>query len=208
MLAEGASGNGVPQDRPKASRLLAGAAAVLLVATAISCSSSGNGTPTAPCSGTPTSPGSIWTGHAVSIPTDQLDAYAQCMVNAGWQITAIRSTGPDEPPEYRFAAPSVTGQASYQELQDRSTHCETLRPTPRELTDDEIRGIYNRWVGQYQCLVGLGYQPDPPPSVEKFIVDWKGDGPWNPLAGVDFGTWTQTQLNEAKAKCTLDVLDY
>jgi hypothetical protein len=185
----------VPHDRPKASRLLAGAAALLLVCTAGACGASGAGTPSAPGGGTPTAPG------VISIPTGDLSPYYQCMVDAGWKITAVHSTAPGEPPQY-----DMTRQATSTNPKDEMAlweQCEALRPSPRMLTDDEKRQIYTRWVGEYQCLVGLGYQPDPPPSVETFLATWN-TGPWDPTFGVDVDHWTQAQYDEAKAKCTLE----
>jgi hypothetical protein len=74
------------------------------------------------------------------------------------------------------------------------------------LSDLEIRDIYYRWIEAYQCLVGLGYQPDPPPSVETFVANYKSlDGPWLPISGIRTEQWTQAQYDEAKAKCTLDM---
>ena len=55
-------------------------------------------------------------------------------------------------------------------LHERSKQCYALRPAVPTMSDDEIRQTYNLWVGEYQCMVGLGYQPDPPPSVETFIT--------------------------------------
>jgi hypothetical protein len=84
------------------------------------------------------------------------------------------------------------------------TKCNALRPSDPPLSEGEIREIYDRWVGEYHCLIGLGYQPDPPPSVEKFVADWNGLGPWMPTDGIDTGHWTKAQYDEAKAKCTLE----
>jgi hypothetical protein len=211
MLAEGASRTGVPHVRPKASRLLAGASALVLVLTAISCGPSGNGTPTAPRNGSGTAPGAsttstrgaIWTPGAVSIPTGNLPAYVQCMVDAGWQITAVYAEM--SPPGYDMTHP---GQLD-PEMHARTEQCRALMPPTIWPSDAEIREIYKRYVDEYQCLIGLGYQPDPPPSVEVFTADFKmsnGHGPWGPIDGTGWEGWSQAQLSQAKAKCTLEML--
>ena len=207
MLDRGIRRTGVPHDRPKASRLLAGAAAVLLACTAISCGPPGNSTTTAPHSGTPTTPGSgtastpgaIWTPEVVVIPTGNLDPYVQCMVDAGWKIIAIHAEM--SPPGYDMTYP---GQLN-PEIQARTQQCKTLMPPTKWPSDDEIRQIYDRYVGEYQCLVGLGYQPDPPPSVEVFVATYK-TGPWGPIDGTGWESWSQAQYDQARQKCTIEML--
>ena len=193
--------NGVRNDRPMGLRLLAGAAAVLLVFAAVSCSPSRRSAPTAPGSGTASPSSAIRTAGAVAIPTGNLDAYAQCMVDAGWQITAVHSAPPGEPPGYEMTHP---GQID-PEIRARTQQCYTLAPSPRWPSDAEIRVIYNRYVDEYHCLVGLGYQPDPPPSVETFVASYK-TGPWSPIDGTGWESWSQAQYDAARAKCTIEML--
>ena len=200
MLDRGAYSTAISHGRPKASRLLAGAAAVLLVCTAISCSPSRSGTPTTPGSGTASTPGAIWTPPPVTIPTGGLDSFVQCMVNAGYKIIYYNAQA--SPLQYELSGPEMTS-----ELQARVHQCEALKPSFSWPSDDEIRAIYNRWVGEYQCLIGLGYQPDPPPSVETFVASYR-TGPWDPTFGVAWDGWSQAQLSQAKAKCTLEMLPY
>jgi hypothetical protein len=124
------------------------------------------------------------------------------MLALGWQITAVYTPAASgEPAHYQFAHPDAIDP---QELRERTKQCEALKPSPVPLTDQEIRDIYYRWVPEYQCLVGLGYQPDPPPSVETFVASWK-TGPWLPIQGIATEQWSQAQYDEAKAKCTLDM---
>jgi hypothetical protein len=127
------------------------------------------------------------------------------MVDAGWQIIAVHSTAPGEPPGYDMTI-DMRGKDP-QEVLARSHECQALQPSPRMLTDAEIREIYHRWVGEYQCLVSLGYHPDPPPSVEVFVASYNAGNhksPWMPIDGIDTDHWTQGQYDEAKAKCTLE----
>jgi hypothetical protein len=190
-------------DRPKVSRSLAVALAAMLLCTAAACGGSGLGSSTNPGSGAANAVAGSNTPKAISIPTGNLDAYAQCMVSAGWQIAAVHTDRPGLPPAYDFSVPEKLDQASYELLRQRSKQCDALKPAVPTMSDDEIRQTYNRWVGEYQCMVGLGYRPDPPPSVETFVASWK-TGPWMPIDGLDTGHWTQTEYDLAKAKCTLE----
>jgi hypothetical protein len=177
----------------------AAAAALLLLSAAVACGPSHGGSPTAPGSGTASSPYAIWTPNAVVIPTGGLDPYVQCMVDAGWKIIAVHPGSPH--PGYDMTYP---GQPD-SEAQARTQQCYALMPSPVWPSDDEVRAIYNRWVGEYNCLIGLGYQPDPPPSVETFVASYR-TGPWDPSEGVAWDSWSQAQLSQAKAKCTLEML--
>jgi hypothetical protein len=188
------TGRGVPHDRPKASRLLAGAAALLLLCTAGACGASGAGTPSAPGGGTPSAPG------VISIPTGNLTAFDRCMLDAGYQIDSINDSSGAQS---RFVWTYDIRVLDPQVAAERSAKCRELLPSLRPLSDAEKREIYTRWVGEYHCMVGLGYQPDPPPSVETFIATWN-TGPWDPTIGVDIDHWTQEQYDQAKAKCTLE----
>lgn len=202
MLFEGASRARSPHDRRRVSRLFAGAAAVLLISTAISCGPSRSGAPTALGSGASSTPGTTRTPHVISIPTGNLDAFTQCMVDLGWQITAVHTPStPGGITHYDMTHPNT---GDFDQLSERSKQCEALRPPEPTQTDEEIRTIYYHWLEEYHCMVGLGYQPDPPPSVETFLATWN-TGPWMPLDGIATEHWSQAQYDEAKAKCTLDM---
>ena len=200
--------NGIPHERPKASRLLAGAAAVLLVCTAISCSSSGSGTPTASGVFSPSTSGlgaPTRTPGAISIPTGDLDPFARCMVGIGWEITAVNTPfASGFPTSYQW---KYTGDLNSQEVLVQTQQCKALRPVAPTLTTNELRALYDHWVEVYHCLVGLGYQPDPPSSFETFLATYfdKKTGPWMPIDGVDVDHWTQAQYDQAKSKCNLDM---
>ena len=182
---------GVARERSNGWGRAVSATAILMVLT-MAC---GSGSPSARPSGTATAPG------AISIPTGNLSAYYQCMLDAGWEITGVQSPRPGESPNYMF---QIKGDVDEAKLQQ----CDALQPSHAPMTEAEIRETYDRWVGEYNCLIGLGYQPDPPPSVETFVAGWNTphQGPWMPIDGVDTDHWTQAQYDEAKAKCTLEFL--
>ncbi len=55
---------------------------------------------------------------------------------------------------------------------------------PAQLSDAEIRAVYERWLGTAECLREQGYEPDEPTSVEAFVDAWRGEGPWNPYQSI------------------------
>jgi hypothetical protein len=80
-----------PRRGSEVSRLLTIAAATLLLTTAC-----GPGAPIAPTAGTPRASG------AISIPTGNLPAYVQCMLDGGFKITAVLPGYPGQSPGYEF----------------------------------------------------------------------------------------------------------
>ncbi len=149
---------------------------------------------------TTSTPGST-TGLA--IPTGKLPGRVQCMVDRGFRIAQVRPPQADwDQPEYVFESDLPLDQAKA--VMDE---CRKLYPTAQK-TDAELRVIYDRWIEERRCLVELGYQPAEPPSFEQFLSDWRSPrGPWMPIDGVDTGSWTGAEYEEAKAKCTLEMFD-
>jgi hypothetical protein len=128
----------------------------------------------------------------VSIPTSDLSAFQQCMLTAGFTVGG--SSG-----EW-IAGPDVrNAMGAMQSCRDR------YAPYV-EKTTEEIRAVYERWIGEYQCLVGLGYKPAEPPTEETFVQSWT-TGPWMPIDGVSTISWSDEQYGQAKQKCGLEMYD-
>jgi hypothetical protein len=125
------------------------------------------------------------------------------MLDAGFRISAVHSGAPGEPPGFDWSL-DIKG-LDIQAITARNHQCDALMPSPHTATVAEIRQVYDRWVGEYSCLVGLGYHPDTPPSVETFIASYN-TGPWMPIDGIDTTLWTDADFHQAKAKCTLEFL--
>lgn len=135
----------------------------------------------------------------VSIPVEQLPPNIRCLVEHGARIIEVQPPlRPGAPPRYVLSL-----DLPLDEARKISEECNKLRSPSPPLSEAEIRETYERWVTEYECLVELGYRPDPPPSVEKFIADWQ-TGPWDPLQGIDTGDWTDAQYQEAKDRCGLE----
>lgn len=109
---------------------------------------------------------------------------------------------PGEPPGYILEA-----NLTMDEARPIREKCDKLKPHRPEKTEAEVRVVYDRWLGQRDCLIGLGYRPHEPPSFETFLSDWRGDGPWTPLDGVNTRVWSGAEYAEAKERCTLEFYD-
>lgn len=154
----------------------------------------------AACSPAPAPTGSPSPSPGISVPVEQLPADVRCLVEHGARIVEVKPPlVPGDPPRYELAL-----DLPFEEARRISVECQKLASPHPTLSDAEIRAIYERWVAEYECLVGLGYQPVPPPSVETFIAGWRGSGPWSPIDGIDVGNWTDDQYQEAKERCGLE----
>lgn len=139
----------------------------------------------------------------MAIPTGPLPPLTQCLVDHGFRIAKV------EPPQAEWDTPSyvLESDLSVDQAMVVMDECRKLHPSAQK-TDAELRVIYDRWIEERTCMVGLGYQPAEPPSFEQFLSDWRSPrGPWMPIDGVDTGSWTSAEYEEAKAKCTLEMFD-
>ncbi len=138
---------------------------------------------------------------AVPIPTSELSDLDRCMLQAGFHISEVHPGYSGSGTWYSWeAGPDVQNPA--QAMVD----CRSRYAPYHEKTVDELRVVYDRWVGEYQCLIGLGYRPAEPPSFETFVQTWK-TGPWMPIDGINTNSWSGAQYEEAKQKCGLEMFD-
>lgn len=161
---------------------------------------------TAGCNGLPNpssgaSPRS--SSEGVSIPVSQLTPLDRCMLDKGFRITKVRPAGATDAGslvvEWESDLPFDTAASA-------ASDCRQRFAPSRPKTEAEIRAIYAAWVEERKCLIGLGYNPVAPPSVEKFVSDWQ-TGPWMPIDGIDTNAWTDEQYQEAKQRCGLEMYD-
>ena len=134
------------------------------------------------------------------IPTGDVPAWVQCALDGGLRLVSVvppQIAG--DPPEYRFEWDhGGEGLAIF-------TECTDKYPTPdKPKTDAEVRVIFDRWVKERECLVGLGYHPVEPPTFEKFLADWNSTGPWMPIDGIDTNAWSGADYEAAKKACMLE----
>jgi hypothetical protein len=144
---------------------------------------------------TPTASGGI------SIPTAQLTAFDQCMLDNGFHVTEVH-------PGYAGSKTWYTWESDASGIEDMSKMeaCRAKYAPYHEKTVEELRVVYDRWVQERKCLIGLGYQPTEPPSFEKFTADWK-TGPWLPIDGLDTGSWKDAEYRRSKERCGLEMYD-
>lgn len=136
----------------------------------------------------------------VAFPAEELPAEIRCMVGHG--ATLVRILPPQfegDEPGYQLAVPATRADAVRQA-------CDRFREPDRKLTVAETRAVYDRWVGERNCLVELGYRPVEPPPFEIFLATWK-TGPWDPLNGVDTNAWSDAEYRTAKERCVLSAFE-
>lgn len=159
----------------------------------------------AACAGRSPSPDTSPRGTpgAVSIPVSELTPLDRCMLENGFRIVKLRPEGTSD------ASSSVIQWESdlpFGAAAAAASDCRERFAPYRPKTEAEIRTIFAAWVTERECLVALGYHPAEPPSVEKFVSDWK-TGPWMPIDGIDTSAWTDEQYQEAKQRCGLEMFD-
>ena len=115
----------------------------------------------------------------------------ECMLEAG--ATVIEVVGGYEFDMSGVEDPGLTGR-----------ECAKLW-NPAQKSDSELKEIYDQWLDDADCLRGLGYHPDPAPTFETFAADWRADGPWMPIDGVDAPNWSSEAYAAAKKACGLDM---
>lgn len=141
------------------------------------------------------------------MPEGGLRPDAQCLVDHGFTLAGIQEPQiSGDQPGYRFEIDLT--KMDLAEAEAIQAECAKLAPPPVQPTEAEIRVIFERWLKERECLVGLGYDPVPPPSFEKFAADYRGTttGPWMPIDGVDTNSWTGAELRAAKEACTLEMI--
>lgn len=181
-------------DRTRRARAIARVLLVAIAAIIVACGPSPRASPDS--SGEPTN----GTAPEVSIPASQVDANTKCLLDHGFKLVGTSFPGGSgAPPAYEVSTEGLTAAEASQAASD----CAQFAPSPRVLSDVEIRVVYDRWVRERECLIGLGYHPTEPPTFETFISDWN-TGPWDPLMGVDTGAWTDAEYQAAKKACTLE----
>lgn len=153
---------------------------------AAACGSDSSGSDTASTTGPP----------GVEVSERSQEAYTQCLADHGG-VTAADGI------ETRF--PAGMGAAEFEQILD---DCRRYQAESVPLTELEVREVYDRWLGQAECMRGLGYDPDPAPTFETFLEDWRGDGPWSPLHGIDTSAWTPAEAQAAKDSCVLEFVDF
>ncbi len=145
---------------------------------------------------------------AIQIPVSQLTRLDECFIEAG--MIPVRMRPPDDPlnAQNRVVLWRFDGtDAEYAEARVARKVCQDKYALPaRELTEDELRAKYQRWVAERDCLVELGYHPVEPPSVETFLASW-ATGPWMPIDGVPVDSWSAAEFREAKERCTIEMYD-
>ncbi len=138
----------------------------------------------------------------VRIPIEDINPYGRCLLDNGFYIGEVHlSPVPGATPFYAYGF--TIGEDEAIEI---AHACRDKYAPQHEPTEDEIREVYARWVDERECLIRLGYQPQEPPSVETFIQTYH-TGPWMPIDGTGYTTWTYEEYSTAKIECGLEMYD-
>lgn len=144
-----------------------------------------------------TKPGSV---VGISVPAEQLPPDTRCLIDRGFVLVEVL------PPEIEGDDPGYKLKSDLSKTESAAAieECRKLAPDPPVLSKSDLRVVFDRWVAERDCLSGLGYRPNEPPSFEKFVSSWS-TGPWMPIDGIDTSNWTDAQYGDAKERCTLEM---
>jgi hypothetical protein len=139
----------------------------------------------------------------LEIPIEAIDPFGRCLLDNGFYIGEVHLPPvPGATPfyAYGFSMGEDDAMEIVQACRDR------YAPDQPPPTEDEIREVYARWVGERECLIRLGYQPQEPPSVETFVQSYH-TGPWMPIDGTDYTHWSDEAYRTAKIECGIEMYD-
>lgn len=144
----------------------------------------------------------------IAVPQTARTPLDQCLIDAGFR--PVKTRPPDSPLNDQNRVleweRTVPGDVKPETAFALMKECNDRFVPERESTEAEIRTTYATWVDEYQCLVGMGYHPNQPPSAETFIDTWN-TGPWMPIDGVPMETMAEARYREVKERCTLEFYD-
>lgn len=130
-------------------------------------------------------------GSQVAVSDTPYPPAVACMLDAG--ATVIEVAGGYEFEMSGVEDPDLTGRECAKQW------------NPAQKTDSELRDTYDQWLRDADCLRELGYHPHAAPTFETFVADWRSDGPWMPIDGVNASDWSSGAYATAKSACGLDM---
>lgn len=152
-------------------------------------------------SGGGASPGAA-VASGIPIPAGGWPPYIQCMVDRG--MVVVRK----DDSRLASGAPGygMTSDLPSDKVAQIMDECGQLSPYRKPQTDADLRVVYDRYRQERDCLVGLGYTPDDPPTFETFVSGWRSGHTWFPIDGIPDALMLGGAFSQAKAKCTLEFL--
>lgn len=135
-------------------------------------------------------------------PSEWLKETAQCLRDLGYQIVITNPTDGSQP---GVNAPYVTGVPAAKKFAKANDKCAAkLGVPPDPQTAAEISGARDHKVAQYNCLVGLGYQPEAPPSLQSWDDQYRaGTLSYDPIS-----TLATEQQAQGLLKCHPDYSEW
>jgi len=146
----------------------------------------------------------VTVGTGIQVPADELRPVDKCIFDAGFRATEIHPGRSGSNGDYAWNVPTTFAWVAVGEgaTMAAMSACGNQFGSRGEKSVDEVREIYDRWVLERECLIGLGLQPASPPPFEAFLGQWR-TGPWMPVDGVPF----EALGDAAKHSCGLEMLD-
>jgi len=124
-------------------------------------------------------------GQVEPIPTQDRAGLEQCMTAAGFAVHPAR-TGSNGVYAWERSSYFTWEAGDPGPGPAAGAACGKRFAPVRPKTYAELLEIYQRWLLERQCLIGLGFHPAAPPSFLRFQADWTTTGPWMPIDGIPF----------------------
>lgn len=114
-------------------------------------------------------------GPGIEVPAEELRPVDRCMFDAGFRATEVHAGRAGSNSDYSWDVPTwyVWEAAGDGATPAAMVDCRNRFAQYKEKTVEEVREIYDRWVLERECLIGLGFQPASPPPFETFQGSWK-----------------------------------
>lgn len=128
-------------------------------------------------------------------PVEYVERLVRCIRTGGGEVELVNAV--------TFSA-NPGPDMSDQQMQELMSDCRAKAgPPPERQTDPETaRRVYAAYLDVRECLMGLGYEPDPPPSEDVFVESFGGqDGGWFPYNGLEDQFVSMGQQLEVEEQC-------
>lgn len=109
-----------------------------------------------------------------------MDRMAECMTEHGFPATDNGDGG--------VRVEVAPGQDEAYDAAIEACQQSQQPPEVSELTDAEVRSLYDQSVEAYECLQQLGYRPTEPVSFEVFLNQYRNvseSAPWSPFVSTE-----------------------
>lgn len=131
---------------------------------------------------------------SVEVPVAPLaERMIACMEESGWEAS-MEWDG-------TIVGPEMTKELTTQWV-DASLVCgEETGFHGGELNDEQVQALYEQEIAEAECLRGLGYGVEQPPSLQTYIDTHASADQYYAYASLDFAATGQSKMQEVYAAC-------